>query len=161
PTGTWTVETLPPRLDVSNWLRLGESERWQPIWASFWMAILASAGALVLGFAAARLARTGGRLRRGALEGLLGLPWPVPGTVFAVALLVPFSVDAPALGRFVLVGTPWLLPLAYLLRDLPLTGRAAVAGLRQLDPALEEAAASLGATRARTLWRVLLPLLRP
>ena len=29
----------------------------------------------------------------------------------------------------------WLLPLAYLLRSLPLTGRAAFAGLRQLDPA--------------------------
>jgi len=161
PTGTWTVETLPPRLDLSNYRMLGDVERWRPVVSSFWMAGLSTLAALALGLLAARLARRGGRVRRSALEGLLGLPWAVPGTVFAVALAVTFSVDAPAALRFVLVGTPWLLPLAYLLRSLPLTGRAAVAGLRQLDPALEEAAASLGAGRARTLVRVVLPLLRP
>ena len=54
-------------------------------------------------------------------------------------------------------GTPWILPLAYLVRNLPLTGRALLAGLRQLDPALEEAAASLGADRWRRLGRVVAP----
>ena len=44
---------------------------------------------------------------------------------------------------------------------LPLTGRAAFAGLRQMDPALEEAAASLGASRAARLRRIVLPHLRP
>jgi iron(III) transport system permease protein len=46
-------------------------------------------------------------------------------------------------------------------RSLPLTGRALLAGYRQLDPALEEAAESLGAGRWRRLWRVTLPLLKP
>jgi iron(III) transport system permease protein len=46
-------------------------------------------------------------------------------------------------------------------RSLPVTGRAILAGYRQLDPALEEAAASLGAGRWATLRRVTLPLLRP
>jgi iron(III) transport system permease protein len=36
-----------------------------------------------------------------------------------------------------------------------------VAGFRQLDPSLDEAAASLGAGRLRTLARVTVPLLRP
>ncbi|HXT21470.1 MAG TPA: iron ABC transporter permease, partial [Thermoanaerobaculia bacterium] len=161
PTGTWKAETLPPQLDLSNYRMLGDPQRWSPVWNSFWMAALSTLAALALGLVAARLARGGGKLRRGALEGLVGLPWAVPGTVFAVALAVTFSVDDPRLLRFVLVGTPWLLPLAYLLRSLPLTCRAAIAGLRQLDPALEEAAASLGAGRARTLTRVVLPLVRP
>jgi ABC-type Fe3+ transport system permease subunit len=60
-----------------------------------------------------------------------------------------------------LLGTLWILPLAYLVRNLPVAGRAVLAGARQLDPALEEASASLGAGRARTLRRVTLPLLRP
>jgi iron(III) transport system permease protein len=42
-----------------------------------------------------------------------------------------------------------------------LAGRAVLSGLGQIDPAVEEAAASLGASRPRTLWRVVLPLLRP
>ena len=55
--------------------------------------------------------------------------------------------------RFVLVGTLWILPLAYLVRSLPLTGRAILAGFRALDPSLDEAAATLGAGRWRTLRR--------
>ena len=98
---------------------------------------------------------------RGPLEALVGLPWAIPGTVFAVALATTFSVNQPWAGRFVLIGTPVLLPLAYLVRSLPLTGRAALGGLRGLDPALGEAAAALGAGRWRALRRVTLPLLRP
>jgi len=54
-----------------------------------------------------------------------------------------------------------ILPLAYFVRNLPLTGRAVLAGYRQLDPALDEAAQSLGAGRWRRLVHVTLPLLRP
>ena len=61
----------------------------------------------------------------------------------------------------VLIGTVWLLPLAYLVRNLPISSRSILAGFRALDPSLDEAAASLGAGRWRTLWRVTLPLLRP
>jgi iron(III) transport system permease protein len=85
----------------------------------------------------------------------------VPGTVFAIALATAFSVRDPLAGRFVLVGTLWILPLAYLVRSLPITSRAIAAGVRALDPSLDEAAASLGAARWRTLRRVTLPLLRP
>jgi iron(III) transport system permease protein len=164
PPFTWTAEAFPPVLDVSNSRALANPERLRPIANSLWMATVSTAGALALGFAAARLAVP----RRGrpgfvgtALEALLGLPWAIPGTVFAVALATAFSVDQPLLGRFVLVGTPILLPLAYLVRSLPLTGRAALAGVRGLDPALEEAAASLGAGRGRRFLRVVVPLLKP
>ena len=51
--------------------------------------------------------------------------------------------------------------LAYLVRNLPITSRAILAGFRALDPSLDEAAATLGAGRWRTLRRVTLPLLRP
>jgi iron(III) transport system permease protein len=78
-----------------------------------------------------------------------------------VALATAFSVSAPLQLRWVLVGTIVLLPLAYLVRNLPVTGRAILAGYRQLDPALEEAAASLGAGAWRTLGRVTLPQLKP
>jgi iron(III) transport system permease protein len=61
----------------------------------------------------------------------------------------------------VLIGTLAILPLAYLIRNLPIAAGSILAGFRQLDPALDEAAASLGAGRARTMWRVTVPLLRP
>jgi iron(III) transport system permease protein len=113
--------------------------------------------ALAAGVLSVRRRVWGGRI----LESLLGLPWAVPGTVFAIAIATAFSVDAPRVGRFILVGTIWILPLAYLVRNLPITSRAILAGFRGLDPSLDEAAASLGAGRWRTLRRVTLPLLRP
>jgi iron(III) transport system permease protein len=163
PPFTWTTEAVPPVLDLRNWGELAtRPEHLRPVVNSLWMAAAATVLALVLGVAAARLAAVRRRgLLAGALEWLIALPWAVPGTVFAVALATTFGVSQPWLGRFVLIGTPWILPLAYLVRNLPLTGRGALAGLRGLDPALEEAAASLGADRWRRLARVVLPLLRP
>ena len=162
PRGTWTTEAVPPVLGVGNYAALfSQLERLRPTLNSLWMSTAATAVALLLGLAAARVAlRRTGRWS-GILETLIAAPWALPGTVFAVALAAAFSVHAPWAGRFVLVGTIAILPLGYLVRSLPLTGRAAFAGLRQMDPALEEAAASLGASRGRRLRRVVLPRIRP
>ena len=162
PAGSWTTQGLPPTLSLSNYASLfSETERLRPIVNSLWMATVATAAALVVGLAAARLALAKGARLGGALETLIAVPWALPGTVFAIALAATFSVRSPSTGRFVLVGTAWILPLAYLVRNLPLTGRAAFAGLRQLDPALDEAGAALGAGRWTRFRRVTLPMLRP
>ncbi len=162
PRSTWTIEILPPILNLSNYAALlSDPERLRPLVNSLWMAVAATAGALVLGFAAARVAVRGRTRIGGALETLVAIPWAMPGTVFAVALSATFSVHAPWIGRFVLVGTAVILPLGYLVRNLPLTGRAAFGGFRQLDPALDEAASSLGAGWWKRLSRVDLPLLAP
>jgi iron(III) transport system permease protein len=162
PPGTWATEIFPPVLNGSNWISVfSQAEHLRPIANSLWMAIAATVAALALGFAAAYLAVGPRRRWAQTLETLVTLPWALPGTVFAVALAAAFSRNVPWAGRFVLVGTAAILPLAYLARNLPLTGRAAFAGLRQLDPALEEAAASLGAGRRRRLLRVTVPLIAP
>lgn len=161
PYGAWTTQILPPVLSFENYRRLfSEAERLRPLLNSLWMAAASTAVAVVIALVAGWLViRRRVALRR-AIEGLLALPWALPGTVFAIALAMTFSVSAPPL-RWVLVGTAAILPLAYLVRALPLTGRALLAGYRQLDPSLEEAAASLGAGRWRALARVTLPQLRP
>ena len=166
PRNTWTTEALPPVLDLGNYASLfREPEHLRPIVNSLWMAAAATAAALLLGFLAADAAVRGRRRGRfalgNALEWLIAAPWALPGTVFAMALAAAFSVHRPAAARFVLVGTAAILPLGYLVRSLPLTGRAAFAGLRQMDPALEEAAASLGAGAGRRLTRIVLPHLKP
>jgi iron(III) transport system permease protein len=162
PYATWTTETLPPVLSLVNYRRLlAEPERLEPLVNSLWMAAASTLGAVAIALGAGWLVvRRRAPLRR-TIEGLLALPWALPGTVFAVALATTFSVSAPLQLRWVLVGTIVILPLAYLVRNLPVTGRAILAGYRQLDPALEEAAASLGAGAWRTLGRVTLPQLKP
>jgi iron(III) transport system permease protein len=162
PVGTWTTEPVPPAYTVGNYVALfGEPERFRPLFNSFWMATLAMVVAMAIAVAAGHLIVRRRVGVRGPLEWLLSLPWVVPGTVFAIALATMFAVQAPLAGRFVLIGTIWLLPLAYLIRNLPMAGRAVLAGYRQLDPSMEEAAATLGAGRWRTLRRITLPLLKP
>lgn len=162
PAGTWTTEPLPPAYTWRNYLTLIEDPvRAKPLLNSLWLASAATVAAVSIAVAAGVLSvRRRARFGR-TIEGLLALPWAVPGTVFAIALATAFSVHAPLAGRFILVGTLWLLPLAYLVRNLPITSRSVLAGFRALDLSLDEAAATLGARRWRTLRRVTLPLLRP
>ena len=162
PYGAWTTEILPPVVNLDNYRRLfSEPERLRPLLNSLWMATASTAAAVVLALVAGWLVVRRRVVLRRVIEGLLVLPWALPGTVFAIALAIAFSTHAPLELRFVLVGTAVILPLAYLVRGLPLTGRGLLAAYRQLDPSLEEAAASLGAGRWRTLARVTLPQLRP
>jgi iron(III) transport system permease protein len=162
PLGTWTIEPIPPAYTLRNYVTLVQDPvRLRPLLNSLWLATVATLAAVAIALLGAMLSAR--RRVRGArlIETLLALPWAVPGTVFAIALATAFSVRSPLTGRLILVGTLWILPLAYLVRNLPITSRAILAGVRALDPSLDEAAATLGAGRGRTLRRVTLPLLRP
>ena len=162
PRGTWTTELIPPAWTLGNYAALlADPERLRPMVNSLWMAAVATVGVVLLTLWAGRIVvQRKARLGR-AIEALTNVPWAVPGTVLAIAVATTFSVHAPWVGRVVLIGTLAILPLAYLIRNLPIAAGSILAGFRQLDPALDEAAASLGAGRARTMWRVTVPLLRP
>jgi iron(III) transport system permease protein len=97
---------------------------------------------------------------RAILDALVMLPLAVPGLVLAFGYL---ALSREGQGFHWLVGAAedptYLIIIAYAVRRLPYVVRSAVAGLQQSNIALEEAAQSLGATPARTLRRVSLPLL--
>jgi len=162
PVGTWTTEAIPPAWTLRNYATLvRDPVRVRPLLNSLWLATAATLASVAISLLAGALVVRRRVAGRRLLETLLALPWAVPGTVFAIAIATAFSVHAPWAGRVVLVGTVWILPLAYLVRNLPVTSRATLAGFRALDPSLDEAAASLGAGRWRTLWAVTVPLLWP
>lgn len=101
------------------------------------------------------------RRSRGArlLDAASMLPLAVPGLVMAFGYLA-LSRDGRPLAFLNPVRDPTaLLVIAYTIRRLPFIVRSAVAGLEQIDVALEDAAASLGASRAHVVLRVTLPLL--
>jgi iron(III) transport system permease protein len=162
PEGTWTTELVPPAYSTENYRGLFTArESLRPVLNSLQMATLATAGNVVLAFAAGYLLTRRRWRGRTALGVLVALPWALPGTVLAIALATTFSAQQPWAGRFLLVGTFAILPLAYFIRNIPLVTRAALTSFQQLDPALEEAAASLGAGWWRSVRRVSLPLVLP
>jgi iron(III) transport system permease protein len=162
PEGTWTIEALPPVYSAENYARIfRDPQRLVPVLNSLRMATIATVANVVFAYAAAWLLARKRVRGRGLIGALVALPWALPGTVLAIALVYTFNVNQPLAGRFVLVGTFAILPLAYFIRNIPLVTRAALASFRQLDPSLEEAAASLGASRWTTGRRVVLPLVLP
>ena len=83
----------------------------------------------------------------------------VPGIVLAIGFLRLFKgVTVP--GTDVLLTSTWLaIMLAYAVRRLPYALRSCMAALQQVHISLEEAAESLGATKMRSIRRVLVPLM--
>ncbi len=97
---------------------------------------------------------------RGFLDAVVMLPLAVPGLVMAFGYLSLSQAGKPFHFLVGATGNPfWLIVVAYAFRRLPYVVRAAVAGLQQCNPALEEAALSLGATPIRMLRRIAIPLI--
>jgi iron(III) transport system permease protein len=162
PEGTWTTQLFPPVYSAAGYRALlSDPERLVPVLNSLRMATVATLANVAFAVAAGYLLARRRFRGRGAVSALVALPWALPGTVLAVALATTFSVNRPLEGRVVLVGTFAILPLAYFIRNVPLVTNAALASFRQLDPALEEAAEALGASRWTALRRVVLPLVLP
>ena len=99
------------------------------------------------------------RLAR-ALDLVADAPYALPGIVLAIAVILVFLKPLPLLG-ISLYGTFWIILVAYFGRFLALCLRPTIAGLQQLDRALEEAAQVAGAGSVRRLATVVLPLLAP
>ncbi len=83
----------------------------------------------------------------------------VPGIVLAIGFLRLYKgVTWP--GTELLVTSTWvMIMLAYAVRRLPYALRSCIAALQQVHVSLEEAAESVGATKMRTIRRVLVPLM--
>ena len=86
-------------------------------------------------------------------------------TFFLAPLLVPEILLGAALYLFyaslAIRASIWTLLLGHLVICTPYVIRSVTAGLVGLDPRLEEAAMSLGATRVQAFFKVTLPLLKP
>ncbi|HQE92508.1 MAG TPA: iron ABC transporter permease [Anaerolineae bacterium] len=77
---------------------------------------------------------------------------------FILAVTAALSFTAMPL---TLVGTPFIILMAYAVRSLPASVRSGVAALQQIDPAIEEASNSLGADTQYTFRKITLPLILP
>jgi len=94
------------------------------------------------------------------VDGLVELPYALPGIVLAIAFILAFIRPLPLIGVSI-YGTVWIILLAYVARFLVLALRPVSAAFAQLDPALDDAAAAAGARFGTRLRTVSLPMLAP
>jgi len=160
--GAWTTQVIPPEYTLENYRRLfSERALWKPIVNSVSMSVVATAANVVVCFIAAYLIVLRRFSGRRLLEILVALPWAIPATAIALGLAATFNRNDLASARVLLVGTFWILPLAYFVRDIPLVATAVEGSLRQMDSSLEDAARGLGASWLLTMRRIILPAARP
>jgi len=123
--------------------------------------LLAPAAATVLVVVTALLAylNVKARVRGAKLFDAIGMvPFALPGSVIGVGMILAWS--NPPIGP-TLYGTIWILLVAYLMRYMAYGLRSCRASLMQIHDSLEEAAATSGANRMRTLRDITVPLMRP
>ncbi|MCH4223894.1 MAG: iron ABC transporter permease [Alcaligenes faecalis] len=90
------------------------------------------------------------------LDALVMLPLTIAGTVLGIALINVFNS-----GWLVLTGSWVIMALAYFLRRVPTSVRAAMGPLHNVRNSIEEASISLGVAPMPTFAKVILPLVWP
>ncbi|WP_342358781.1 iron ABC transporter permease [Terrarubrum flagellatum] len=91
-----------------------------------------------------------------ALDGVLMIPYVVPGVVMGIAFIAQFNAPPVAI-----TGTGLIIILAIFIRRLPYSVRSVAAALKQLSANLEDAAISLGLSPGRAFLKVTAPLIAP
>lgn len=145
-----------PRLSftLSNYVTMLKSGL-GPAWVTLSLGVAGTAIAFAAGLGIAFvLVRKRYRVLAPVLSVTVMMPYVIPGTVLGIGLIMMFN-KAPLL----LTGTWFILALAYVIRNLPFTVKASEAALRQVHPALDEAAISLGARPMRVFLTVTAPLM--
>jgi putative spermidine/putrescine transport system permease protein len=151
-----TYLTFPPPAFSLRWYRayFGNDDWLRPTWLSLAVAAAVVVLATTLGtLASLGIARLPRALRVIA-SGLILSPLIVPVIVVAIGVYYAFA-------RYGLVGTPIAMVLAHTCLAVPFVVTSVSASLSGIDPRLEQASLSLGATPAGTFWQVILPLIRP
>ena len=88
------------------------------------------------------------------IDTLSMLPYIMPGAVIGLALLIAFGKKP-----FALTGTMTIMIIALVIRRLPYTIRSATATLMQISMSIEDAAISLGASKAKTFVKITVPMM--
>ncbi|MBV9863346.1 MAG: ABC transporter permease [Alphaproteobacteria bacterium] len=154
--GDETFLRFPPRGLSLRWFAAFFGDpRWRAaLWSSVEIALIACGVATVLGFFAAYGFVRGGFGGKKMLLSAMLLPIIVPTIITAIAM---YFLSA----RLGLVGSVVWVGICHAAIALPIVLLILLAALQGVDPNLERAALILGASRARVIMRVVVPLASP
>jgi len=167
---------LLPAMQLLNWsISTAEdglnSDFYTLVWNSFSLAFITALITLAIALTLAYLKRINPHPMSNASTRIATLGYAIPGTVLAIAVMIPFAwfdntLDNWMQNQFgistglVLSGTLIALVLAYSLRFLSVALQTVDAGLTQIKPSMDDSARTLGASRFKILTHIHIPLLK-
>ncbi len=148
------------------WQQVNTPRVWAALWLSFRLSVLAALFNLVFGvilaWVLARYRFPGRRL----LDAAVDLPFALPTAVAGTALTTLYAPNG-VFGAFArdfgikIAYTPLGIFIALVFVGLPFVTRTVQPVIDEIDREVEEASATLGASRGHTLRHVVLPMLAP
>ncbi len=154
----WSFAVLPDAYTFDHYISVFDSAS-QYIINTLLYAGLAATFDVILGTAIAYIVWRTGLKGRKWLDYGASAALAVPGVVLGIGYLRTFhEFNVPLIDQP--LATWWvIIVIALTIRRLPYALRACVASLQQVSVMLEEAAENLGATKSRTVWRIVVPLM--
>ena len=149
-----TLKNFARLLEIQNIKRAFQNS----LFLSFSSAFVITIVTLIIAYIAIRGGVKGVR-GVGFMQTMVTLPYAVPGTIIALAMILAFAQPLPLTG-WKLYGTIWILFIAYIARFMNLGYNNISGAISQIDPSLEEAARISGATHLRAFADVMMPLLK-
>ncbi len=140
------------------------------IWNSFHLAAITAIVAASIALLLAYVQRIHNSRTTRLSKRIVTLGYAIPGTVIAVAVMIPFAwldntLDSWMRNTFnistglLLSGTLFALVFAYTFRFLSISLQTVESGLKQIKPSMDDSARTLGANRWTILLKIHLPLL--
>ena len=156
------IPSFPPEGYSTKWFGaiLGNRNFTGGFWVSAQVGIIATLAGLALAVPASLAIARRRFPGRSAVNTLLLMPLVVPGIVLGTSIYVA-QIEVEIATGLPLLGQTAGLAAAHVLVVVPWVVRLVTASLAGFDPAVEEAAQSLGATPWTTFRRVTLPAIRP
>jgi len=148
------------------WDVINRDRVWAALWLSFRLAFLAAGFNLVFGTLLAWVLVRYRFAGRRFVDAAVDLPFALPTAVAGIALTTLYAPNGFLGGLAAQIGwkiayTQWGIFLALVFVGLPFVTRTVQPVVEEIDTEVEEASATLGASRLYTMRHVILPMLTP
>ncbi len=160
-----TIKTGQIRRDsftLENYAKLfRSSSAYKPYVVSIVYSLLAALTVAMICIAVARIVTKMKRKWDKLFEPFILIPWLLPNTMIALGLMMTYDEPRWNIAGKVLVATPMIMLLAYIIIKIPFSYRMIRAAFIGFDGNMEEAAQAMGAKPFYTMRKVIIPIIMP
>ena len=140
-----------PGYSLDQYKQIFSSSLGRSVWNTLFIPIVALIIIVLLAVLIAYIAVRRRNWLTGIVDTISMVPYIVPGTVIGIALITAFKRP--------ITGGMLIMVIALVIRRLPYTIRSSVAILQQIPMSIEEAALSLGSNKAKTFFKITMPMM--